>query len=233
MKILNIRKLIIGVAMMACAGFAILLAPREQIAKQGVPINLESMIPMQFSQWRSDQTAVGPTRITAAQEATLKEIYSQTLSRTYENSNGERVMLSIAYGGNQSDEMQVHKPEICYPAQGFQLLKGVRKGTMKTRFGDIPVKRMVAVQGNRIEPVTYWITIGDQVVINSFKWKLTQLRYGLTGKVPDGLLFRVSSLGMDEAAAYSIQEAFVNSLLESIDKKSQGRLIGAQINNKT
>ena len=31
-------------------------------------------------------------------------------------------MLSIAYGKNQSDALQLHKPEICYPAQGFTLL---------------------------------------------------------------------------------------------------------------
>jgi EpsI family protein len=38
------------------------------------------------------------------------------------NPQGYRIMLSIAYGKNQSDALQLHKPEICYPAQGFTLL---------------------------------------------------------------------------------------------------------------
>ncbi len=113
-------------------------------------------------------------------------------------------MLAIAYGGDQRDSMQVHKPEVCYPAAGFQVLK-LAAGAFDTGFESIPVKRMLAAQGDRVEPVIYWITVGDTVAVNSLEWKLAQLKYGLTGKVPDGLLFRVSSLG-DEASAYPVQE---------------------------
>ena len=64
-----------------------------------------------------------------AKEAIINKIYNQTLTRTYINPRGDRIMLSIAYGRDQSDALQMHKPELCYPAQGFRLLNNQR-GTL-------------------------------------------------------------------------------------------------------
>jgi EpsI family protein len=133
-------------------------------------------------------------------------------------------MLSLAYGGDQRDGMQVHKPEVCYPAQGFQVTK-LTNGTLDTGFNQIPVKRLLTTQDARIEPITYWIIIGDIVATDNFKWKLDQLRYGLTGKIPDGMIFRVSSIGNVESA-YAIQEEFIRDLLKSLPTASRKYLIG-------
>ena len=154
----------------------------------------------------------------------LNKLYNQTLSRTYKNENGEIVMLSIAYGGDQSDAMQVHKPEVCYVAQGFQI-ESVEINNLDTGYGLIPVKRLFAKMGQRHEPITYWITIGDTVAVNSLKWKLQQLKYGLTGNVPDGLLFRISSIGQKENA-YSLQNNFTQLLMKSVTPEDRKRLIG-------
>jgi EpsI family protein len=121
--------------------------------------------------------------------------------------------------------MAVHKPEICYPAQGFQILKN-RMGTLSTGSGVIPVKRLVAIQGQRIEPITYWTTIGDSVAVNGLKWKLDQLKYGLTGKIPDGLLFRISTIQADDKAAYQIQTGFVQELIRALSPAAKQRIIG-------
>src|SRR5690606_39144111 len=148
-------------------------------------------------------------------QAKLDKIYNQTLTRTYVNSRNERIMLSIAYGGDQSDSMAVHKPEVCYPAQGFQILKN-KSGIFSTGEGDIPVKRLVATQGPRIEPITYWTTVGDTVAVSGIKWKLQQMKYGLTGSIPDGLLFRISSIQADESAAYRNQDDFTRALIGAL-----------------
>lgn len=224
MPVLNPRALIIGLMMILSSGIAVVMKPVERVADAGPKIDLESMIPKQFSDWRIDNSLV-PLEVDPRRLAVLNRIYNQTLSRTYINHKGERIMLSIAYGGDQSDSMQVHKPEICYPGQGFKILKLVA-GMFDTGFGEIEVKRLLATQGSRIEPITYWITIGDTVTVNSLKWKLAQLKYGLTGKVPDGLLFRVSSLG-DEATGYVLQEDFTRLLLRALSPKDRTRLIGS------
>jgi EpsI family protein len=91
---------------------------------------------------------------------------------------------------------------------------------------DIPVKRLVAKQGTRVEPITYWITVGDQVAVDGFKWKLAQIKYGLTGKIPDGLIFRISSIDSNPKNAYIVQDDFVNRLLAALSTDTRDRLVG-------
>ena len=134
-------------------------------------------------------------------------------------------MLSIAYGGDQSDTMQVHRPEICYTAQGFQILKEA-VGQMGTQYGTLPVKRLLARAGSRNEPITYWVTVGDKAAHVGLEQKIAQLRYGLTGKIPDGMLVRVSTIGADEAHAYRTQDAFVKDMLQSLDGSGRKRVAG-------
>ena len=224
MKLISFRHLIIGLCMFAAAGMAIALKPTVKVMDSEPRLDLETLIPKQFGDWKYDETVM-PLIANPEQEATIKRIYNQTLTRTYINSHGERIMLSIAYGGDQSDSMAVHKPEVCYPAQGFQILKN-RNDVFPVGKGEIPVKRLVATQGARIEPITYWTTVGDTVAINKLQWKLDQLKYGLTGKIPDGLLFRISSIQADDAAAYRVQDEFSRDLLSALTPEGRERIIG-------
>lgn len=223
MNIASIRNLMMGTAMILAALAGIALVPTKHIADSGPKIHLETMIPKRFADWKIDDQ-VAPVQVDPQRLALLNKIYNQTLSRTYINAQGERMMLSIAYGGDQSDGMQVHKPEVCYPAQGFQM-QDLVVGSFDTGYGVIPVKRMLATMGPRVEPMIYWITIGDTVAVNSLKWKIAQLKYGLTGKVPDGMIFRVSSIG-DPASARPLQEEFIKVLLINLTPENRKRIIG-------
>ncbi|MCP2821205.1 EpsI family protein, partial [Salmonella enterica subsp. enterica serovar Typhimurium] len=77
---------------------------------------------------------------------------------------------------------------------GFQVTSN-RKGTLDTGLGLIPVRRLEThLSQNRFEPITYWTTIGSQALIGGATKKLAEMRYGLKGEIPDGLLFRISSI---------------------------------------
>ena len=220
----QLKGIILLVGMLMAVGAASALKPSQSLVEQQEPISLETMIPKQIGDWHVDDSLL-PVLANPDKQTLIDKLYSQTLSRTYVNGNGERIMLSIAYGSNQSDGLQVHKPDFCYPAQGFQITKKSSE-ILATDFGRVPVKRLLAVQDTRVEPVTYWITIGDTLAANALQWKLAQLKYGLTGKIPDGLIFRISSLGA-EAIAYPLQEEFVKLLLRDLPPKSRLRLIGS------
>lgn len=224
MLAVNRRSALVCLAMMLASVLAYAMVPRVKIADQGAKIDLETMIPKQFADWKVDEK-IAPLQVDPQKLEVLNRIYNQTLTRAYINSKDERIMLSIAYGGDQSDSMQVHKPEVCYPAQGFQVSK-LATGMFDTGFGNISVKRLLATQGTRVEPITYWLTVGDTVAVSGLKWKLAQLKYGLTGKVPDGMIFRVSSLG-EEVTAYPVQEDFTRALLKALSPESRNRLIGS------
>lgn len=215
----------LGLAMAATSALTGALTPTHKLAQAQAPFRLEAMIPAAFADWTLDTTIV-PLKVDPERQSVLEKIYDQTLSRTYVNRAGERVMLSIAYGGDQSRALQLHLPEVCYVAQGFELLT-VGEGALATRFGALPVKRLVARQNRRIEPITYWITVGDKAMQSSFERKLRRLAYGLSGKIPDGMLVRVSTIQADEQGAWRLQDRFVGQMLDVLGQQDRVRLLGA------
>ena len=219
-----------GVAMVLAMGLGYALVPRTMLAHEEKPFDLATMIPKQFGSWHALDTA--PQIVNPELESEIDKIYSQTLSRSYINAQGQVIMLSIAYGGNQSDNMQVHRPEVCYPAQGFPVLQQPKVEKLILPYGNIHVRRLVAGAGERIEPITYWLTIGDAVAGTGLRWKLDQLKYGLTGVIPDGLIFRVSTINPDYSKAYVLENTFIRDLLSHVSAASRERLIGRSTNSR-
>lgn len=218
---------VLGLAMAATSALTGALTPKVKLAATERRFDLERMIPASFAGWTVDATIV-PLKPDPERQTMLEKLYDQTLSRTYVDRGGQRVMLSIAYGGDQSKALQLHLPEVCYVAQGFQMLKA-GDGVLPTRFGALPVKRLVARQNARNEPITYWITIGDKAVMSGIEQKLQRLAYGLSGKIPDGMLVRVSTIQSDAAAAYALQDRFVEQMLESLSAADRARLLGSNV----
>ena len=117
----NASIIAIAVIMLLSTFLGWFLTPKQVLADVKPAIGLEKNIPNQFGDWKIDPN-IAPITTAADLQNKLDELYSEMLSRTYVNSKGERIMLSIAYGRNQGgDGTQVHRPEYCYPAQGFKL----------------------------------------------------------------------------------------------------------------
>jgi EpsI family protein len=219
-----IVSIFMGVVMVLCGVLAWVMTPTIQANAQQDKINLESMIPVQFDNWKIEPVTAAHI-INPDDQGLVVKIYSQTISRTYINNKGERVMLSIAYGGNQSTDMHVHRPEICYAAGGFEIGK-MTKSFVDTTIGRIPVMRLVAKQGTRIEPITYWVRVGDSLTRGWIEQKVAAIGYGLTKTVPDGLLFRVSTISNDEQDSYRIQQSFVEAMLKAVRSEDRFWLVG-------
>jgi EpsI family protein len=208
--------------MISAALAAPLLKP---VLAEGPGLVLDSMVPPAFGDWSIDP-AIVPVAPTAEVQAKLDRIYSQTVSRTYVNSRGEHMMLTVAYGGDQSDALKAHRQEVCYTAQGFTI-HDLQGAELALGGASIPVTRMVAVRDDRVEPVTYWFTMGDRVVRGRLERLAVQLREGFAGRIPDGMLVRVSSISSDPAGAYAAQQAFVTELLAAMPASGRARLAGA------
>lgn len=214
------------VLMAAAAAVGWKLTPTTRMATLHGEFELEQIIPSRFGDWQQDTTVVGGV-VNPQQEELLNQLYSQILSRTYVNSRGQRIMLSIAYGNDQRDSMQMHYPEICYPAQGFQL-KSNKPVELSLGAVSIPARRLETVLGNqRYEPVTYWTVIGETAVRGGVNKKLAEMRYGFKDLIPDGLLFRVSSIDRDTANAFALQDAFAGQLLRAMPQQHVPRVAGS------
>lgn len=216
---------LLGGLMVATALLTVAVTPRVKMSDGKPPLDLFAVVPTQFGDWREERSAFA-TVVNPETEAALAQIYTQTLSRIYVNSAGEHILLSVAYGDDQRGEAtQAHRPEICYTAQGFAVVSN-DVDTLGVAARQIPVRRLVAVSGSRIEPITYWVTVGDRATLPGVGRKLRQLVYGLGGKVPDGLLFRVSSIERDKVAAFKRQDRFVGDLFTAIGKNKMELLAG-------
>jgi EpsI family protein len=216
--------LILGIFMLSAGILTKVITPSIQPEVRLDNINLEAMIPRKFGSWKIDPSTVD-LMVNPDDKGLLNNIYNQTLSRTYINNGGERVMLSIAYGRDQSRDLHVHRPEICYTASGFDIGK-MSKATIHTAIGSIPVMRLVATQSTRNEPITYWIRLGDSLTRGWFEQKWTAITHSLSGKVPDGLLFRVSSISKDENQSFSIQQEFLSGMLLEMKREDRYWLVG-------
>jgi len=211
--------------MVATAGAAQVLKPRPDTGPSRFG-KLDDIVPKQFGTWQIDPYAGGGGVVNPSLEKVLNTLYSDQLSRTYVNSAGQRVMLSLAYGRHQSRDLQVHKPEVCYVAQGFQLLSSA-KVAVATPFGALPAMRIVAKQGGRNEPVTYWIRIGDKVIRGWWEQNQARVAYGLRGLVPDGLLVRASTIDSNSARGFEIQERFMAELVAAVAPENRPMFVGA------
>jgi EpsI family protein len=220
-----VASVVLGIAMAATSALTGALTPRQKVATVQDRFDLESIVPKQFGAWRVDNSVV-PLTPDETQKEMIAVLYDQTLARTYVNDQGQRVMLSIAYGGDQSKQLQLHLPEVCYVAQGFQMLKE-DQGELPTHYGNVPIKRLVARQNARNEPITYWVKVGDKAVMSGLGQKYQRFLYGLSGKIPDGMLVRVSTIEADENNAYRVQDRFVNQMLDALTPRDRARLLGA------
>ena len=206
----------------AAAGFAV--RPGTKAAEAGSAISLEAIVPKTFGEWTL-LPEQGAQVVNPQTKELLDKLYSQLLTRTYINKDGYRIMLSMAYGDDQRGGLAAHRPEVCYPAQGFKLGK-VEDGALATAFGNIDVRRVGTSFGARNEPVTYWLTVGDQVIRNKLDKRIAEIRLGLTGQIPDGLLFRVSSIDADDTRGFAMQQKFTADMMASVPPLARKQLSG-------
>jgi EpsI family protein len=211
-------------AALMCGTAAAAYALRPGRRPTGAQVDLETLIPARFGAWQQETQSYAQVINPQTQEL-LNKLYNQILSRTYVAGPDRRVMLSLAYGGDQRGSLEAHKPEVCYPAQGFKLIDQ-RDGTLATPFGSIPVRRLNTSMGPRIEPLTYWFTMGETLVQSRWDKRMVELRLALTGQIPDGLLFRVSSIDGNPERAWQVQQEFVTDLLAALGPAERTRLAG-------
>ena len=221
---LFIKNAVLLALMLLSAGLAIALRPTIILADELPPINLKTMVPTAFGNWQ-EQLNVSAQIVDPQQKQMLEKIYSETLTRTYVNNEGYRIMLSIAYGKNQSGDLQLHKPEICYPAQGFAV-KGKQPGELDLLGKPIPATRLEANLGQRFEPITYWTVVGDQVTSSMTDKRLTEMRYAMAGRIPDGMLVRISSIDKSTDSAYAFQSEFARAMILAIAPEHRNRFAG-------
>jgi len=226
---LVLKDIVMLVSMLLSAVLGYTLHPRIFLADELPPMDLVAMVPSSFGEWREDANLSAQV-VNPEQQTLLDKIYSQTLSRSYVNHDGYRVMLSIAYGKNQTKDTQLHKPEICYPAQGFKLLSQ-KPITLNLLGNVVRATRLETELGARIEPLIYWTVEGDRNTTTAISMRLAELSYAARNRIPDGMLVRISSIDKATDMANQIQRDFASDLIAAIAPATRRRFLGIPTND--
>ena len=84
----------------------------------------------------------------------------------------------------------------------------------------------MASREDRLEPISYWMRIGYDVTNSNWARNALKLQYGLRGWIPDGALFRVSTVGMPEDMSFKVQEKFIRDLLNAVTPETRAFMVG-------
>jgi EpsI family protein len=186
-----------------------------------------NVVPNKFGDWEQIPDAAGSLIVDPQQQDALNNLYTQIVGRSYVHKpSGRLIMLSLAYGDNQTYSKQLHRPESCYSSQGFKI-QNLREEEMKAAGLPMSIRRMTAVFGSRLEQVSYFIRIGDKVISGPpSALNLARMSMGLKGYISDGLLFRVSEVGDDEKLSNQLHDQFINDLLKALSPVQRIMLVG-------
>lgn len=204
------------------------LKPTRYFADAYPRATLASEIPIQIGHWKRLEINVAPV-VDPTRQKVINYLYSETLSASYVNDQKQLIMLSLAYGKDQSDGREVHKPELCYPAQGFTILDQRDEMVDIDSHHRIRVKYMKTQNGERIEPLIYWTTAGDYLYQSKIQKKLIALKhYSPIKLIPDGMVLRVSTIEPDGILALDNMSNFVKNWHASMPAAQKKRYFGSE-----
>ena len=208
---------------LACVAGAHALVPKLGAVAPG--LTMEQAVPARIGEWTLMPNSVAQATLATTEEgaAVVAEVYDDVIMRTYVNPQGEQLMVALAYAKEQRQDVKLHLPEICYPAQGYKVL-GLAPAVLAVGHGGaaLPGKHMLARGNGRTEAVTYWTRVGDGYPNAGLAMRIKIFRDGLQGKVSDGILVRASTVVRedgDAARAYQVQEAFLRQLVAATDRR--------------
>jgi EpsI family protein len=222
---MNRRALFSGVACVGAALLARQLKPHHYVSLLQ-SAKLDELIPRSFGAWTSED--VGDPLALNGPGTLSSKLYNQLVTRAYtDGSGGHQVLMLLAHGERQSDELQLHRPEVCYPAFGYALL---RNEPMQLRVANdvtVPARRLIAKSPSHEESVVYWSRLGEFFPIDASEQRTDRFKNAVAGLIPDGILCRFSTAD-ESAKGWTGLEEFVHDLITATKPAGQRVLVGTE-----
>ncbi|MBX3483733.1 exosortase-associated protein EpsI, V-type [Phenylobacterium sp.] len=207
-------------------GTAEALRPRKRLTLLGKGATISGALPQTFSGWESEDT----TLVNPAMAGRLaKTLYSETVSRLYYDQTGHEVMMLIAYGDTQSDLLQLHRPESCYPAVGYTIQLSKATDVVVSPSVSVPARRVIASTEDRVENIIYWTRLGERLPQSAGDQRTARLQNAMEGYVPDGVLIRLSTFGDVPDVAFNTLDSFIPLMLRAVQPKQLPAFIGTSL----
>jgi exosortase D (VPLPA-CTERM-specific) len=156
--------------------------------REKIPANKSlDQFPLTFTDWSAE------SRQPLAQIFLDALDLSEYLMADYQNSNGERVNIYVAYYERQSKGKSIHSPTTCLPGSGWSFdqsgtvsISGI-PGNPET----IEVNRAVMQYGRSTQIAYYWFVQRGRILNNAYQLKIYNFWDALTMQRTDGALIRL------------------------------------------
>jgi EpsI family protein len=210
-SVLSRRQVLTGLLMVSAAAVAAARKPNVRLDYLGNH-KLEDVVPKRIGRWDfvSNSGLVIPPN-----DQLQLALYSQLLTRVYSDGRNS-IMLLIAYSANETGFLQVHRPEFCYTAAGYQLSDFARHKVPLGGSRAFTANSLTAMRDATTEKLLYWTRIGDHIPLSWAEQKLTFAEDNLKRQIPDAALVRVSTQNLDDAQALAVIDEFVAEMIGSV-----------------
>ncbi len=222
------RDFLIGGACVAALGVAETLRPRTLLTLMPQQ-PLTDLVPKRIGPWTLGEG--GDIVVPEIPGSLSDRLYADTLTRLYINAKtGAQVMLLIAYGRAQSDILQLHRPESCYPAIGLAIQSRQNDDIALGSGAAIPAVALTAGEGIRMEDIVYWTRLGEYLPRTAGEQRRDRLNTAMDGIVSDGVLVRASTLrtGGDATPGYDMLNGFLAEFVSAIPPASRPGFVGTE-----
>lgn len=221
------RDALIGLGCALALGAGEALRPQRTLSLRGHG-TLESQIPKHFGPWHVEP---GGDLVAPRIPGSLADrLYSETVTRIYGTAEQSipAIMLLIAYGGTQSDMLQLHRPESCYPALGFAIEQRCFTDLPLDRGVAVPAVALTAATSSRTEDIVYWTRLGEYLPRTAGEQRMDRFRTALRGYIGDGVLVRASVIrGSEAPPQFPLLETFLTALVRALPAGRRRVLIGS------
>ncbi len=220
------REVLIGLGCAAALGTAEVLRPRHLMSVMPPGRKLADLVPRKFAGFA--EGGAGDIVVPRVEGSLVATLYSDLLTRLYlpDGRSDPSIMLLVAYGPAQTDLLQLHRPEICYPALGYQIVDRSLSVLDCGAAGQIPAVNLTAAEGGRVEDIIYWTRVGNELPRSFGEQSWARLRESIAGQVPDGTLLRASAVRSGTEPNFDVIRSFLQSLVVSLPRASGPVIVG-------
>lgn len=223
---MNRRDLMAGLGCVAALGTAEFLRPRRKVVLMPKGAKLEDLVPRVVDGWSS-----GPSDnivLPRTEGSLAAKLYTEQFALAYHHAGDDKpdIMVLAAYGAAQNDSLQLHRPEVCYPAIGFEIIDrkfvDIPAGPGKT----VPAVALTAKSGSRIEDIVYWTRMGNALPRTQGEQRTQRFESALQGYIGDGILFRSSAVRQGDAPQFDNLVHFLSELIAALRPAGRLGLLG-------
>jgi EpsI family protein len=142
------------------------------------------------------------------------------LLRVYRRGDQPPVILYVGFFGELAKILDIHTPELCYPAEGWEILRSGKSSAGSFRSEQIQAKEILVDKGGNRRLVVWWYNAGPRPIQTRIRNVYAMLAMSMITGRTDGSMVRVETpLGSGgEAEAEKRVGEFQKSILPQLDR---------------